>query len=584
MKKIKYISLIGSLLLVSAGFQSCDLEEYNPSGTTADVVFATPEGIETLVNATYFNFRWKFFGREDPVLYLEGGTDLWMNAELSTYGRQMTKYEDLSSKTGQIANVWNRLYDNINLCNAGINRIEDIQYTNPTEKKYREGELRFIRAYSYWWLVEFFGDIDMRLKETNTIELKCYRTPLETIYDEVIIPDLQKACNLLLPDPIDGMVGRATQKAAYGMLARAALTRAAYGDADKYNTIARDAAVYVIQHQNELKVSLYDKYADLFDPKNNKKNKEAMFVVTHSTNAALNPNPKNANRMFSYFNPKYVNFVGCEMSLEHGKDNEGPRMMPTKYLLKLFKEEDARYAATFLEVFKCNKKGGYTWTEADRKTFAKPMNFVGSVKVNEGDTALYYTRNSVGQEWKDKVRYAIVDVDMVYDKTTGAIKATSEQYSRFFPKLQKYQDPDRLTANSTEGTKDVVIMRLAEMYLIAADAEIALGQPGKALPYIQDLRKRALIPGKEAAMAVTVADMTPEFMLEERARELCGEFMRWFDLKRTKKLVSNVKAHNPNITLIQEYHMLRPIPETFLNTILNRSEFGQNEGYAAEAQ
>src|SRR5690606_5447207 len=111
-----------------------------------------------------------------------------------------------------------------------------------------EGELRYMRAFAYWWLVEFFGDIDMRTKETKTLELEIYRTPAKTIYDEVIIPDLQLACEYLLPAPVgtlqDGLNGRVTKKSAYGMLARAALTRAAYGEKDQYNQMALDAAKY----------------------------------------------------------------------------------------------------------------------------------------------------------------------------------------------------------------------------------------------------------------------------------------------------------------------------------------------------
>ena len=87
------------------------------------------------------------------------------------------------------------------------------------------------------------------------------------------------------------------------------------------------------------------------------------------------------------------------------------------------------------------------------------------------------------------------------------------------------------------------------------------------------------VPGKEAEMEVGVDKMTIDFILEERAREYCGEFMRWFDLKRTGKLVEYVKAHNPDIPLIQPHHAWRPIPQMFLDSILNPDEFGQNEGY-----
>ena len=96
---------------------------------------------------------------------------------------------------------------------------------------------------------------------------------------------------------------------------------------------------------------------------------------------------------------------------------------------------------------------------------------------------------------------------------------------------------------------------------------------------INDIRRRAAVPGKEAEMEVGVDKMTIDFILEERAREYCGEFMRWFDLKRTGKLVEYVKAHNPDIPLIQPHHAWRPIPQMFLDSILNPDEFGQNEGY-----
>jgi starch-binding outer membrane protein, SusD/RagB family len=216
-KKIISIAILSVSVLI--GFQSCDLEEYNPSGSTADVVFSTPEGMDALVNQMYYNFRWKYFGREDPVLYLEGGTDLWFNAGKRSYGPAMTQYsEALSAKTGQFANVWNRVYDNINLSNAVIGRIGKVPYTNQAKKDYREGEARWLRSYCYWWLVEFFGDVELRTKETSTPSFYAYRTPAKQIYDEVIIPDAKLACELLAASPIDGINGRYTKKSAYGLV------------------------------------------------------------------------------------------------------------------------------------------------------------------------------------------------------------------------------------------------------------------------------------------------------------------------------------------------------------------------------
>ena len=122
MKHIK-LAVITALFAMTAGLRSCDLEEYNPSGATSEVVFSTPEGINALANSIYYNYRWKYYGREDPVLYMEGGTDLWNNFNLTSYGNQLTQYVNLDWDRGQLRTLWERQYDVINLCNTGINRI-----------------------------------------------------------------------------------------------------------------------------------------------------------------------------------------------------------------------------------------------------------------------------------------------------------------------------------------------------------------------------------------------------------------------------------------------------------------------------
>ena len=74
--------------------------------------------------------------------------------------------------------------------------------------------------------------------------------------------------------------------------------------------------------------------------------------------------------------------------------------------------------------------------------------------------------------------------------------------------------------------------------------------------------------------------MNIDFILDERARELCGEQLRWFDLKRTNKLIEYVKKYNTDgAANIQAFHMLRPIPQTQLDAITNKDEFTQNPGY-----
>ena len=111
-----------------------------------------------------------------------------------------------------------------------------------------------------------------------------------------------------------------------------------------------------------------------------------------------------------------------------------------------------------------------------------------------------------------------------------------------------------------------MVLRLAEMYLIKAEAELATG--GNALATINELRKARAISGKNNTISGTV-DI--ETILRERALELCGEYQRWFDLKRTHTLLSHVKAYNAQASgNIELKHYYRPIPLNELESVTNR--------------
>lgn len=94
------------------------------------------------------------------------------------------------------------------------------------------------------------------------------------------------------------------------------------------------------------------------------------------------------------------------------------------------------------------------------------------------------------------------------------------------------------------------------------------------------LLTRAAKPGKFAAMQIKPARLNIDFILDERVRELAGEQMRWFDIKRTGKLVERIKAHSPdNAVKEQTFQVLRPIPQTQLDAVVKQDEFKQNAGY-----
>jgi hypothetical protein len=86
--------------------------------------------------------------------------------------------------------------------------------------------------------------------------------------------------------------------------------------------------------------------------------------------------------------------------------------------------------------------------------------------------------------------------------------------------------------------------------------------------------------GTSSRYASKASDMTLDFILDERAREFVGEQLRWFDLKRTGKLIERATKYNPFAAPnIKAYHTLRPIPRVEIDVLQNKNEFLQNPGY-----
>ena len=137
---------------------SCNdvLEEYNPSGLTAETVYTTPEGFETLVNAAYSYQRW-WYGKEEGYNIAETGTDIWTSAAGET-DRGLTQYLNLQGSNTYLSTEWREFYAAVNLCNGGINRI-DKAGLSAALRPIREGELRFLRAFYYWHIVETWGGV-----------------------------------------------------------------------------------------------------------------------------------------------------------------------------------------------------------------------------------------------------------------------------------------------------------------------------------------------------------------------------------------------------------------------------------------
>jgi hypothetical protein len=149
------------------------------------------------------------------------------------------------------------------------------------------------------------------------------------------------------------------------------------------------------------------------------------------------------------------------------------------------------------------------------------------------------------------------------------------------------------------GTCDFVLFRSAEAYLIAAEAMVkgaSNGTLGDAEAYYNTIVDRALgnNAGDSPLCAADPADLTSyetvsyrangnldiEMIMDERARELMGEYCRWFDLKRTGTLIERTSSMNPWTAALgemEEFHYLRPIPQAEIDRSI--PAISQNDGY-----
>jgi len=230
------------------------------------------------------------------------------------------------------------------------------------------------------------------------------------------------------------------------------------------------------------------------------------------------------------------------------------RCTPTRWLTDTaFKERvnDTRYGKTFQTVWYANRTDyptGYPVWTSPLPAGAPAGAVVGQPKFKLGDTAIYMPGVDVSDAKIAAAPYLLVP-PRKYDNTLSAT-------------MKKYFDTKRGDLNSP-SIRPVIAYRLAETYLIAAEAAFRIGNTGDAVKYINVVRERAAYPsGNAAAMDITAADLSIDFILDERARELCGEMVRWLDLVRTGKLLERVRMHNKEAAAnIIEKHVLRPIPQ-----------------------
>jgi starch-binding outer membrane protein, SusD/RagB family len=565
MKRISiYLSAITAILLLATACKK-KLEEYNPGGLTADVVFNTPAGFEAGVSAAY-SYNRHIWGKEAGYHLYEASSDLWMSG-VDDPNTELTQFTSgLNSNNVILTANWQRLYSVVNLCNALINRVPQSGLSDNL-KSIREAELRMLRAWYYYTIVETWGGVHFTLEETKGLVNTANRKPVDTFYNQ-IINDLRFAAARLPNTTQDN--GRVTKPAAEAFLSKMFLY------VNKFDSSYYYANRVMTQYGLQLQTS----YATLWNM-NNQINKEIIWAVNYSTNLAINDfqgpagaivypggHPRGAHNGHLMFLQKYDVRPGLVRDVIYGRPFS--RYMPTRFLLDLFDEtKDSRYVASFQDTWFSNRPAATTYERT--LTTGVKQNFT----LNPGDTAHWIPKGTVTNEFRDSRKYEIFDRANVYN-ANGTPRNTSN-----FISLKKFLDPTRPSVAEQQSARDAVIFRLADIILTAAEAKLRMNEPAAAATLINEVRRRAVITGQPAnSLDITPANATIDFLLDERARELAGEQWRWFDLKRTGKLIERVTQYNPQAAAnIKAFHTIRPIPQTQIDAVVNKTEFTQNPGY-----
>ncbi len=639
MKKTVYLSIL--LLLASTACKDF-LEEEQYTDVSYDYL-KTKTGMESAVVGVYQAMRW-YCGSYNQSSNSTVGGNMEAYFVLTEYGTDFTwegsdggnkdpfnKYmSSLNPGQDVINKFWNNNYKGITRANTALMYMPEVTDMTEEEKSERAAELKFLRAYFYFDLVQHYGALPL-VTEGNVSQVVTdfERAPVADVYKQ-IISDLKAAYDVLPDVWQQEERGRATKWSVGHLLAKVYLTRiSAEADIRGAKQTDLDSAAYFAGEViNSGKFSLEPDFADVFEQNNQKTSKEIIWDVEYTDDALFNgagsSSGDGGNQLHLYWVAQYDIKPGMIRDIENGRPWKRLRINPEALGRLWDRKADSRVYKTFQWTYYCNNPGtAPVWapayyyvdpvTNVENKNdviYTPPAELVGKPKFQSGDTAIYlspkyygalehYSATHPKQGLVNEAGYRQMLTDIA--KAPYLLIPVDKYDVNNFPTMLKWLDKQRPDMNYQAGSRNFHRMRLSETYLIAGEAYGRKGEWDKALEMINEVRKRAAyaegeqkpsqvyrIDGGEnnatstiEPMLVTETDVhQPEFpsgsnfdpfvdwMLEERARELYGELNRWEDLARTGTLVARVKLYNPDgVGNIQDYHKLRPIPNTYIDRL-----------------
>lgn len=628
-----YAVLLGSLLMVS----SCKkILEESPRSAVTPEVFATPQGILGAISGVYNSLRGQW-GTEGFTVSQMAGTDEHLMGG-SAQNPRVFSYNGLASSD---FNGGFGLYSSINVLNGVLEKGPSTPGLDPATLKMYIGQAQFLRAYIYFYLVQTFGNIPLNTTFITVPSQAAAPSPANDVYAQ-IVTDLTAAITNLPNTPTAPFLGKAaTAGAAKWLLAKVYLTRGWLNNANADFQLAYTTAQDLITNKATYGLDLWQNYADAFNPANDY-GKETIFVTDHTNDpkygflttgsGQAGGSGVNVTPWMGLFNAPAVIGVNTTANgnnlasagptminrdVQFGRPftrirpnipvlTTGPNTGKSYILDQAFVNRtiDSRYEKTFQTIWLSNSGPGGGGNQMVNGIYSGPSVTGTRGQLTAGsDTAIWFSD------------YEVIGAPQANNGNPfkGIIVTPRLQNNNIFPYMKKLADPRRLHHNDP-SYRPVVHARFSDVYLIAAEAAFKLGNTNDAATALNVIRKRAAYrtntgptpgcaagsptcfpsttaadlyaPGHnqataETAMTITGAQVTLDFILDERTRETYGESIRWLDLVRTKSLVNRVKAWNPTEagTNIRAENMLRPIPQDQIDRVTVGPKYPQNPGY-----
>lgn len=592
-KILKYSLFLGIVLVTASGCKKL-LEEQPRTGFTPSF-FTTNDGIQGAISGIYASFRGQWATQIWTQLFNSGTDESLRGGSVDNGAVHWFVYNNavIRSNTNNYEGFWNTLFIDINTANGVLEygAKADIPAATKTQLL---AQAKFLRGFCYFYLVTTFGQVPLQTTFSTTASAAAAPAPLADLYAQ-IIKDFTEAAADLPNTPAAGTGKPATKPTALFLLAKTYLWRgwsaaAQPNDYQQAYTISKS----IIDNKATYGLDLLPYFGNVFR-EGNEYSSEVLMVIDHTKdlkfgqNSAVGAGATNGseNKSNFFWRPNYPTIPanwptnsGANVTVRDTRNGRPfVRLRPnTKYVMDVAfanRATDSRYDGTFQTVWLSNSVAesvaGTTGATTPRGTL-----------INGVDTAIWMADRVVTSTERARFKGIIFEPDHLPG-------ATVRYTAAYFPSVRKFDDSTRGHMNDYSD-RPYILFRFAEVYLIAAEAALRGGATLQdAANMINVLRTRAALkigqtPAEYAAAVVaqqiTAAQVTLDFLLDERTRELYAEDCRWWDLSRTKKLVERVQLHNAEAAAgVQPFNMLRPIPQSQIDLVTEGPKYPQNTGY-----